>query len=269
MNGKGIDYYHNGDRYYISSVDLYSNGTVVVNRRLKFDERERLKLGSSVFPSEQEGDNTGRGKIEYMSYRSRSRLAFVATETEAQFSTFLTLTYGKEYPKSGKIVKADLNKMLTKLRSQFSCKNYLWFLEFQTRGAPHFHLALDVEATPYNRTMVARAWSMIAAAHSKDPSDLGRIHKQHKRPGVFEPIKKQDGIARYAVKYALKTRQKEVPRDYQDCGRFWGASRSVKDQVPEPERVSITEGNLRVALQELDHQCTLWDRLPKYLMGVR
>jgi len=55
---------------------------------------------------------------------------------------FVTLTYRNTLPKDGKELQRHLNLFLTKLRRYRENFHYVWRLEFQKRGAPHFHLVL-------------------------------------------------------------------------------------------------------------------------------
>lgn len=45
----------------------------------------------------------------------------------------------------------------------------------------------------------------------------------------WERIRDKNGARHYAVKYAMKLKQKVVPPDFSDVGRFWGCSKGVKD----------------------------------------
>lgn len=185
-----------------------------------------------------------RGVITEFSKKSRQRLAFVASNSPVTFVTMITLTYPREYPHDGKHVKRHLNRFLTWYRKDTGGAHVLWFLEFQRRGAPHVHLLTDfplparLEDRKAIRFRVATTWYRIC-----DSGDT-----RHLSAGTrVERIRKPDGARHYAVKYAMKMEQKEVPKDYQNVGRFWGCSRAV---VPEPEReVRCTEDDLRAVLE--------------------
>ncbi len=55
---------------------------------------------------------------------------------------FVTLTYHNVYPDNSKDLQKQLNYFLTLLRTAKLRYHYVWRLEFQERGAPHFHLIL-------------------------------------------------------------------------------------------------------------------------------
>lgn len=85
---------------------------------------------------------------------------------------------------------------------------------------------------------------------------------------TWEPIREEDGARRYVAKYATKTKQKDVPEWFGDIGRFWGASRGVKDSRERPRIVQLTDGELREILTKSGRKVGEWDVLPRYLWGV-
>ena len=169
----------------------------------------------------------------------------MAQNTDVHFRNMITLTYPKEFPSDGLTVKYHLHQFLTWLRKDTGGCSYLWFLEFQARGAPHIHILYD---TPYPkrnrqaytdlRLRVSMAWYRIVG--SKDEKHLSAGTR-------VERLRKPDGAARYATKYAWKMKQKAVPPAYQNVGRLWAASRDVK---PRPLGfVRATEDDIRGALE--------------------
>lgn len=57
-----------------------------------------------------------RAEVSVFTAKSRRRLAFVASNTAVDFLSLLTLTYPREFPSDGRLVKKHLNYMLTCLR---------------------------------------------------------------------------------------------------------------------------------------------------------
>jgi hypothetical protein len=84
-------------------------------------------------------------------------------------------------------------------------------LEFQKRGAPHFHL-LTTDFYSFRRCQ--QLWYAIV-----NSGDL-----KHLKAGVrVEKLKcGKKGMIAYAKKYAVKQVQKEVPEFYENVGRFYG-----------------------------------------------
>lgn len=164
---------------------------------------------------------TKRAEVKEFSKKARNRLAFVAANTDVDFRTLITLTYPGRYESDGKTVKRHLRAFLMRLRRSDRANSYLWFLEFQKRGAPHFHILITTPFHPAMIGFVADAWYEIV--DGKDPKHLSAGTR-------VEAVRNQDGARRYALKYAGKMRQKRVPADYRNCGRFFGYSRDVKPQ---------------------------------------
>lgn len=172
-----------------------------------------------IVRSTREGNGGGGGKkeqISELSEKSRKNLAFVANNTDVEFLYMVTLTYPSEYPGNGVTIKRELDAFFKRVKRQYGQFSYLWFLEFQGRGAPHFHILLTIEI---GKEFCSRAWFEIVQSGDE----------KHLRAGTrVEKLRSSEGGKRYAVKYATKTRQKAVPQGFRDVGRFWGCSRDVK-----------------------------------------
>lgn len=231
----------------VVGVDYYGRGSIKLRRR---------KTCLTPPPRGKRGD------IEYLSGKARARLMWIVKETDVEFKSLLTLTYGSTWPKSGKECKSHLDAMLKWVRRNVTT-SYLWFIEFQRRGAPHYHIMFDVEAG--DRFEMAVAWARIAESDTWMRVKMVQVHAH---PKSWEDIRQAEGARRYVAKYALKTYQKRVPKEYQNVGRFWGASRDVKASIPEPVAVEMDEANLRQLLASLDHRCANWEILPELIFGL-
>lgn len=188
--------------------------------------------------------DTARGDIKCFSRKSRARLAFVAANTHVTFRTIITLTYPSDFPTDGKRVKRHWFAFRAFVSRELDGPEYLWFLEFQKRGAPHIHLLLStslpaaLRERQALRAQIAGAWYRI----------VGSDDERHLRAGTsVAGIRKVNGAVHYAVKYAMKMRQKRVPVGYQDVGRFWGCSRMVTPSSP--VEVGCTEDDVRGVLE--------------------
>lgn len=229
--------------YPISRAKVYPNGYV---------ELERRSIKPKTVPPPK------RTAITKSTKKSLHKLAFTVCTTSIDFKSMLTLTYPEKYPTNGKTVKTHLNLQLTKMRYHFEGVSYVWWLEFQQRGAPHAHLITTIQITPAIRRQLAKSW--VAAVGSYGTEKMYRVHN-HKRQ--IANLDHPEGAKRYCVKYAIKERQKTVPDNYRNVGRFWGMSRDVKENIPEPTTAMINDKIVREAYPRLAKMKVL----PKYIYG--
>lgn len=208
-----------------------------------------------------------------MTKHSLLKLMFLMQITDVKFYSMLTLTYPKYYPRDGKAVKGDLQAMLQKIRRlQWS---YVWFLEFQERGAPHIHILTTCDSlSPYIRVDMGLYWTERIAKskwflqvcpvmdYEAEVLKMARFNTHH---SVFGLLVNENGARNYVSKYAAKERQKTVPEMYKSVGRFWGASRDVK---PEGVTVDATEEDIEHWLAENGHPAGAYDLVPKYVWQI-
>lgn len=159
-----------------------------------------------------------RQKITEWSRKSRTACELhIRNLAEGKVANFLTLTYPAEYSTDGRVVKKHLELMRKWLT--YHGVNGVWFLEFQRRGAPHYHIFLDRDI-PGGVEAVARQWFNVVGSGDEKHLEwhLGTLSG---RP-CLEPMRKPHAASWYASKYATKAEQKAVPPEYQSVGRFWG-----------------------------------------------
>lgn len=175
-----------------------------------------------------------RGNVVEFSDRSRNRLLFSAFNASVEWFAFVTLTYPAEFPTNGYIVRTHRNTFLTNLRREYSGIQYLWALEFQERGAPHLHLLTD--------QFISMRWLSETWYQVVDSQD-----EKHLRAGTrVEFLRGREHGASYMAKsYTGKKAQKQVPPEYLNVGRFWGASRSLV-VVKQSASFGITPEGVRV-----------------------
>lgn len=221
-----------------------------------------------------QGHRPRRDKVRVFSKKSRERLALVAKETDVEFKTFITLTYGVNFPHSGKRVKNHLHRFLGLMKKHFGKFDYLWFFEFQKRGAPHLHMMTTLcKPNQWERQTFASLWAIDVQgledwkySRLKDRRrfmDCSNVIEFHLRPRQWEPLKSKEGAARYATKYALKMIQKVPPVWFQDTGRFWGHSRKVGEF--KGVRVKATDDTVRKLVKEVCPRIQDAGVVPKYL----
>lgn len=218
-----------------------------------------------------------RGRITYLTSRSRSYLAFVVAATEVSFGSLLTLTYGDPYPTDGAVCKSHLNAFLTHLRHLYPVISYVWVVEFQKRGALHFHILLSMSGVgAWNRKDAAHTWAGITspakwatnASPELDADYRRKSYAVHKHKDTWEELREEDGAMRYMSKYCLKTDQKRVPEEFQNVGRFFGMSKDVVKHTRKPVTMVVDTEGLQLLLEVEKHPTSEWGVAPKYLFGV-
>jgi hypothetical protein len=177
---------------------------------------------------EQKRGSRSRGKINAFSWRSRRRLGFTANNPRYAVGSQVALTYHQDFPSDGAACKSHLNTFLTWFRKNYPSVKYLWIFEFQSRGAPHFHLFLTIPPSDSVRKNIAVAWNRIIRG-----SQQNLRFQKHQRNMI--PWR-MDGA--YVTKYLSKTYQKAVPDAFINCGRFWGCSQNF---VSEPLLLHSTD----------------------------
>jgi hypothetical protein len=149
--------------------------------------------------------------ITKFSKKSSKNLKFHMNNSKVKFSNMITLTYPSEYSNNGVEIKYHLNRF-TKFLKLKKCE-YTWIIEFQKRGAPHFHLLTD---TYIDKKEVSQAWYDIVNSGDEKHLIAGTKCERLRLGRV--------GAKSYVRKYINKSDQKEVPEEYKNVGRFWGHS---------------------------------------------
>lgn len=160
-----------------------------------------------------------RGKITKLSRKALSRMKLHARNVpDGTFKAILTLTYPNEFTTDGKEVKRHL-VLIKKWLQRHGCSDGFWFLEFQRRGAPHFHMFLK-NWPAGGISAVANAWHKIVGTDDKKHLQwhLGELSGTP----CLEWLRNPHAASAYVTKYASKKEQKDVPAEYQNVGRFWG-----------------------------------------------
>ncbi len=229
MNAETISYINTF--YPVSRAKIYPNGTVILCR---------ARTVKKVTPQQT------RGQVKRFSTQSLSRVIFLASETLVTFKSMLTLTYGLSVPTSGIVAKRHLHLMLMKIRYHYGQFDYLWWLEFQKRGAIHYHILLTIPAEENTRLLFSKLWVQAVGEYATP-----KMIKVHNHKKAFEEIRKHDNGTSYLTWYATKKGQKTVPKMFTDIGRFWGNSRAVKETIPDPVIVSMEDEHVRLLYPRL------------------
>lgn len=151
---------------------------------------------------------------------SSQRMRRYLRECMAEYSNMVTLTYPGFFESNGVISKEHLRRFLQELKrkvefdnASISTYSTFWFLEFQARGAPHYHL---FTTHYFPKDWVSKTWYRIV--NSEDPRHLAAGTRCEKLS------RGRSGTISYAQKYANKQIQKVAPEGYSNVGRFWGVS---------------------------------------------
>ena len=147
--------------------------------------RVSLKHKSNFVKRPQEEKSTGkRAKITEFSKKARRNLldmtaSFdIAKALEISIIIFITLTYGQEYP-SARQAKRHLDNFKKRIAYHYPNASAVWKLEFQKRGAPHFHFI--VFNLPFiDKYDLARMWGEVIGEGKKKYWD-------HKIPQMPRP----------------------------------------------------------------------------------
>jgi len=181
----------------------------IYKRDVKFQFRKVI----DKVPLRQSKPTSKRNAISHYSYKSVNRLKFLLGNTADLWKGMITLTYPAEFPKDGRVCMRHLNAFLQFLRRRNI--RYVWSKEFQERGALHYHIFVDKYI---RKEDIALRWYNI----------VGSGDEKHLLAGTrVEAIRSQGLIFHYISAYISKLTQKQVPDDFVNVGRFWGASRDI------------------------------------------
>lgn len=174
---------------------------------------------------------TKRGNVTEFSRKSRRRMIDLMNrlDLEGRRATFLTLTF--HYTHSPEKTKAAFKRFLAYLDYHYPNTSGLWRLEFQKRGAPHYHLIL-FDLPYWQQQDIRRVWMRCT---------------QEDKSGVRVNLLRGAKQAMYYVsKYVAKMPDVDcstlfIDAPYQQkegrvwSGRFWGVINV--EALPMAERV--------------------------------
>jgi hypothetical protein len=156
-----------------------------------------------------------RGSVKMFTESSACRMRRYLRSCDAEYTHFITLTYPDSLGYDGVDCKNNLRRFIQQLKRKAKGAKWsaFWFLEYQSRGAIHFHI---FTTEFFGKQWVAETWYRIC----------GSDDKRHLAAGTrIEAFKSgRHGCCAYATKYAAKHQQKTVPENIKWCGRFWGVS---------------------------------------------
>ena len=186
-----------------------------------------LEVKVSGYHSKNKSSGGNKKAIKEFSARSRVRLLKLVSRldiSKEKYPVFITLTFAQKYP-SPQQAKEYMRLFVRKLNRRSSREvSAIWRLEFQERGAPHFHLI--VFGMDYiKKELVSELWG-------------DTISKEYWDDGERPPFTRIEGVQQhrkliyYVSKYVAKADPKPEGQGsacgfnsvlYSDAiGRFWG-----------------------------------------------
>lgn len=251
----------NEQEWWVSGITFTTRGGAIVSRETIEDNKPVAGCPGT------------RSEIEEFSEASRKRLAFFASNSAEKFRSMVTLTYARDYPTDGLVVRSDREYLLNVVRRYLPGVKYLWFLEWQRRGAPHIHILLTCRYNVLVQPKLSMAWAnrvIRGADYDEEYQEWvrwfnGSTRKVKNASGCqfWQNGKTDGGLSRYAVKYAVKMHQKDVPPQYRNVGRFWGCTRGLVEFLP---TIHYSRGDYIPSADKLFPGKPLTG-LPKYVFG--
>ena len=186
------------------TVTFYVGGSLV-----RFDSRE---------PGDRHGACPKRSEISEFSEKSRQRLRLSLAKVDQSKCSgpiFGTLTYPADFPLDQETFKRQLKIFSQRFMRAFPSAGFHWKLEFQARGAAHFHpifwnLGSSEGFLREFRCWLAENWYEVVRSEDE----------RHLHAGTSaDLIKSRFGIIRYVSGYASKSDQTKPGCS---VGRYWG-----------------------------------------------
>lgn len=189
---------------------------------------EWVKLRHPV-PGPPERREWRRGEVVQFSARSRSRmlqsLAQLDRRRVSHDALFVTFTYPADFP-DARACKLHLEAFAKRMHRRHPAAWFYWRLEFQQRGAPHFHL-LIFGLPLVNPNSLHHVWHDV----------IGSTDPYHVRYGTdVKRLTSWREVGGYCAKYCAKedTEASDHP------GRYWGIAYRANRPV-ELQSVTVTE----------------------------
>lgn len=172
-----------------------------------------------------------RGRVREFSPAARRRLMRLMAEIHTDLygvPVFVTLTYHDDWERRD--WKRDVKVYLQRVLRLCPGVDYIWRVELQKRGAPHFHLMFFSPkwdrkqiVSAVNRDALARAWLSLINPDADDVSFW-------KYGAKVEPLQSFRKMMKYCSKYVAKQTSQSLGRD-EALGRRWGRSATLATET--------------------------------------
>jgi len=202
-----------------------------------------VQIEGSRVNSERNPKPSKRGKVSEWSAKSRLRLKYRLAGLQRRSlsgSAFMTLTYPGEFPSPTEhaTYKRHLRHFYTLMIQRWPSCSGVWKLEFQQRGAAHYHiLAFGLSHVPELelRDWILATWFRV----------VGSGIEAHSKAGTrLDIVRTVVGAMGYMAKYIAKDDQTR-PGDF--TGRYWGSFNEKNLPTAEQETLELV-GSKRVAM---------------------
>ena len=182
-----------------------------------------------------------KNDIQSFSKNSRSRLIKLFAQTSFRAYSkmyFITLTYHDDFPQEFKAFKIQLDRFLKMLRRLDANLAWIWRLEFQERGAPHYHLILFWHKNSSKlsestlRKWISEAWLKHKSCRCED------CQRYSVKLNEMDTFKKGFN---YVCKYSAKIDLNSKPVS---SGRIWGYSNNLERTPLKQDSISVAHFQL-------------------------
>lgn len=196
-----------------------------------------------------------RGEIKVFSPESRYRLFRLLHQITFDRVTFCTLTYPADFPTDKKVYKAHLKEYRRRFERTYGKLRAVWRLEFQERGAPHYHIMyLDAPFIPIEEW--CNLWSNV----------IGTDDLNHRKIGVDVKLvtngTEKGLIVAYLGKYVAKVDNSSAYEGDRKPGRWWGKW-NIVDPTPIEIECDLNEAIAFVEETLADRTNQGWEPLDK------
>ncbi|MBV8801900.1 MAG: inovirus-type Gp2 protein, partial [Gammaproteobacteria bacterium] len=142
---------------------------------------------------------------------------------------FVTLTYPGIYTEDWEVWKRDVDTFIKRLERKYEVTvGCLWRIEFQKRGAPHFHMILatnkECKSIVVFRAQIQQMWADIVRdgylMSGGKIEQYEQHYNKHLKAGTgVEEVKGRKQLMSYVSKYVAKNTNIKAPDNF---GRNWG-----------------------------------------------
>ena len=239
----------------------YQTQATVAPRLIFEAQGHYVQLKWSIGSLSQRVIRSTRGAISTFSRKSRKRLLELCARLDlAQIVRqmpviFITLTYPEQFP-STEQSKQHLRVFLERIRRFAPDASGIWKLEYQERGAPHYHfIFFNLPYLP--KSELKQWWAEIVGVEYLDYSSGKPRPPMTRIESIRQPRKAMAYVSKYVAKHEDSSAVSvfnDVP--YLHAGRWWGIFNREKLQFAE-----LVETVLSLPVEQLEQVLFQFRRL--------